>query len=633
MEQYQYKPLSTGEDRRVRIRLLWLLPGELHQAVVCRIRHVVFAEAPQYEALSYCWGHPSVMARVSIDQENAVSHMNVTENLFTALRHLRKLTVPRVLWVDAMCIDQSNTSEKSLQIRLMRQIYQTAKTVVVWLGEAADNSDTALPLIHLINYAEDRDSALGIRSNLLDLDDDHWGLPRTTDDLWLDLFKVLKRPWFRRAWVVQEVAVARKAIMICGTFTADWTDFMRAFQYTITAGGLGATMGLADLNQVMLLEFTRRKFSEKAEQTPLQVLLRHRSSLASEPKDHVFAFHGLFTQSDNAISIDDLDYDLDCVQVYKRLAVKAILHDKSLDILSVPRGQDSSTIPNLPTWVPDWSASTICESLLWRTSEEGFESNLQPKHRASGASNYVPVFDEDHSKLKLEGYLFDRIILASMVMEAALEYIAFDADEGAKASIQDQKILESWEFVARVRLPWTKYPTGEKIMDVYWQTLLAGVDPSLYNVMRTIFLKWDRTVIWFRVMQVLRLDRVWFLKLMILMMAYISIIAQLFGYNLLPKSRQVEIYPFKLIATAMGHRRMIRTAAGFIGLAPRLAKEGDHIAICKGGKVPLVLRPKDEKTWELIGDSYIHGVMDGWAWELLEGSEFKESEFRDLWLT
>jgi hypothetical protein len=114
-------------------------------------------------------------------------------------------------------------------------------------------------------------------------------------------------------------------------------------------------------------------------------------------------------------------------------------------------------------------------------------------------STYVPVFDEDHSELKLEGYLFDRIILASMVMEAVLEYIAFDADEGAKASIQDQKILESWVFVARVRLPWTKYPTGEKIFDVYWQTLLAGVDPSPYNVMRIIFLKWDRTVIWFRV--------------------------------------------------------------------------------------------------------------------------------------
>lgn len=110
-------------------------------------------------------------------------------------------------------------------------------------------------------------------------------------------------------------------------------------------------------------------------------------------------------------------------------------------------------------------------------------------------------------------------------------------------------------------------------------------------------------------MQALRLDRVWFLKLMILMMTYISIIAQLFGYNLISKSRHAEIYPFKLIVTAMGHRRMIRTAGGFIGLAPRLA-EGGHIAICKGGKVPLVLKPKDEKTWELIGD------VSNWVAEL-----------------
>lgn len=114
----------------------------------------------------------------------------------------------------------------------------------------------------------------------------------------------------------------------------------------------------------------------------------------------------------------------------------AILHDKRLDILSVPQGQDSSIMPNFPTWVPDWSASTMCESLLWRP-QKVFESNLQPKHRVSGASNYVPVFDKDYSKLKLEGYLFDRIILASMAMEASLEHIAFDADEGKYSGLEN----------------------------------------------------------------------------------------------------------------------------------------------------------------------------------------------------
>ena len=71
----------------------------------------------------------------------------VTLNLFKALQHLRLDTAPRVLWVDAICIDQDNIPERDAQVQLMGNIYRTAGRVIVWLGPEADNSAMLPPLV------------------------------------------------------------------------------------------------------------------------------------------------------------------------------------------------------------------------------------------------------------------------------------------------------------------------------------------------------------------------------------------------------------------------------------------------------------------------------------------------------
>ena len=88
-------------------------------------------ENVEYEALSYVWGDPNVTRPISCGS----TQLNVTVNLFAALLAVRSCSYPRLLWVDAICIDQKNIKERDQQVRIMGDIYSQAKQVLIWLGE------------------------------------------------------------------------------------------------------------------------------------------------------------------------------------------------------------------------------------------------------------------------------------------------------------------------------------------------------------------------------------------------------------------------------------------------------------------------------------------------------------------
>ena len=70
------------------------------------------------------------------------------------------------------------------------------------------------------------------------------------------------------------------------------------------------------------------------------------------------------------------------------------------------------------------------------------------------------------------------------------------------------------------------------------------------------------------------------------------------------------------------NRCMIRTHKGYIGLATQLVQVGDFVVLMEGGKVPFILRAGDHHAWELVGDSYVHGIMSGEAWDDRRLEEF-----------
>jgi hypothetical protein len=180
-----YSPLHGREIRR-----LTLQPASEPQApLVCSLSTTSLEDSPHYEALSYVWGLETASEHLSLDR----STMSVTANLDVALRHLRRPTEPRILWVDALCINQKDLDERAAQVRLMQDIYRKATSVLVWLGAAADSSDTAMASI-------DR------------FDRGYW----QTYDFQVQFMRILYRPWFTRIWTVQEFVLGAEPKFGCG---------------------------------------------------------------------------------------------------------------------------------------------------------------------------------------------------------------------------------------------------------------------------------------------------------------------------------------------------------------------------------------------------------------------------------
>lgn len=130
-----------------------------------------------YEALSYVWGSPARSRSIILNG----CTFPITESLHTALLHLRDSQLDRVLWVDAISINQDDDSEKSKQIPLMRMIYAQARRVVVWLGEAHDYGERALETIACLGRKKVSEPVQG--------------------NVRVECEKLLQRDWFRRIWV------------------------------------------------------------------------------------------------------------------------------------------------------------------------------------------------------------------------------------------------------------------------------------------------------------------------------------------------------------------------------------------------------------------------------------------------
>lgn len=108
----------TGDEFRVLI----LLPGEKDEPLRCELLIRSLADHPPYEALSYVWSIKPDPARLELDGEKVA----ITEGLEDILFRLRYASTSRTLWIDRLCINQSNTAEKSAQVSQMRAIYSTA---------------------------------------------------------------------------------------------------------------------------------------------------------------------------------------------------------------------------------------------------------------------------------------------------------------------------------------------------------------------------------------------------------------------------------------------------------------------------------------------------------------------------
>jgi hypothetical protein len=211
------------------IRLLRIIQGDT-ESISISITLYTFPldQLPEYEALSYTWGKAIVVGNEEDDDDPGIEYeifvnsepFIITENLYDGLSELRK-DVTGYLWVDALCIDQTNLDERAAQVLLMGEIYSSAVRVIIWLGKLIPEKKDVIWLqeryLHIAK--EGRFPAEEINVDLLS----YLGITLTR---WLEVWDAYGRVystyrWFSRAWVVQELILAQDVLIYCGEETID----------------------------------------------------------------------------------------------------------------------------------------------------------------------------------------------------------------------------------------------------------------------------------------------------------------------------------------------------------------------------------------------------------------------------
>ncbi len=210
---FTYHALDLHTDE---IRLISLEPCDLSQPesqVACTLITAKLSENPKYEALSYMWGSLSNPTTITVDFQD----FSVGENLWRALRQLRLGASRRTIWIDAICINQADTTERNHQVSQMSKIYSCAEQVLVWLGPDTSFSDQAMRFLGDL-------AGRTIPSMYCDktVFKDHWKAVERFCDL----------EYWGRLWIIQEVVLAAKAVLIWGAAVLPFTAFQTVCENT-----------------------------------------------------------------------------------------------------------------------------------------------------------------------------------------------------------------------------------------------------------------------------------------------------------------------------------------------------------------------------------------------------------------
>ncbi|KAK0641445.1 heterokaryon incompatibility protein-domain-containing protein [Cercophora newfieldiana] len=192
---FNYPPIRQQKE----LRFLQVQHGKFDEPVRCEIFTGVVNQA-DFEVISYTWADESGDSDACYSIILNSMPFPVTRNCEMALKRVRGRWSNRCIWIDAVCIDQTNDAERGHQVQLMPDIYSRAKTVIVYVGESDTNSSLALKVI-----------ADGDATNITNRH-----LVRQ------ELVSLWSRRYFSRVWVLQEVALARRAVLICGNTTIPW---------------------------------------------------------------------------------------------------------------------------------------------------------------------------------------------------------------------------------------------------------------------------------------------------------------------------------------------------------------------------------------------------------------------------
>jgi hypothetical protein len=388
---YESLPLSKNPEDDQMIRILEILPGNFddddNQPLECKLFVASLQSPISYEALSYRW-KGSQDTKIHVNGEKCL----IMGNLGSALRYLRDPNTSRFIWCDFICINQSqkmSNREKDDQILLMGKIYSRAKQVLVWLGQPTPESDSAME--YFAKYPG-REWCGGLPFQIqvsLSYQNHHkW---------WLDFGKgLLSTDWWGRAWMVQEMVLAKKLTFVCGRYTMDETSFFSIAQIGTLQNRTVFDGWTAD-NELLLRReaWFRMMWQRMVRQGGLgedfqfspEEIGYGQDGIVQRPRDDIGFWIGQFHEWESTdhrdrvyayLSFDEncplqprqLPKDLPFTDVYRLVTEYVVTSSGGLDFICLgrahprrkldqtPEGKShssSSSHRELPSWVPDLS--------------------------------------------------------------------------------------------------------------------------------------------------------------------------------------------------------------------------------------------------------------------------------------
>ncbi|KAH8789205.1 heterokaryon incompatibility protein-domain-containing protein [Hyaloscypha finlandica] len=562
-----YKPLAAANNE---IRLLTLRAGGAGDVIAVTLDHFPFHEAVPYYALSYTWGDAADVRYILLNGWE----VPVTANLEVALRALRKLEEDCCFWIDALCINQHDIQERNSEVPRMRDIYERADLVVAWLGPGNARSD------RVIDFINSNKEAILVRTEIMMTEE------AKTRIWWVMIEELLMRPWWQRIWVIQEVAVAKDIKIFCGYKSLLWGQLGDGIKIAIENHGKGDLQGgmYSALNRAVELRNirTRRIRLGSTILNWKELILRARASLATQKVDKIYGLLGLATQAQLPGLL--VDYDAPVQEVFKQFTSLLCMKEQRLDLICLATRTHS--IPGLPSWTPNLSAVFGIKPL----NKMRLETRYRAQFDANGTADEVGRLHEDPNTyfkfsetlntLYADGLVIDFIETLATPgsgYENCWDHIGLDCRNRALAISPD------------VAEPQAQYILGGLKYNAFLQTLVADVTttkPGYHPESESPRPRSKPDV---------------------------------------SMERMSEPDPI-LISRANYNRRFMVSHEGYMGLVPKDAEAKDLICILFGCDVPVVIR--EIKNHHLfIGESYVHGFMNGLAVEKWKQGTFEKKAF------
>jgi hypothetical protein len=285
---FSHVPLDTTSQS---IRLLTVCPQAQGGIVRCDIVHSTISE-DSYDCLSYRWGNDAPSNRILINDKVYL----VRDNLYQFLLIAQSAPLlQRRIWIDAICIDQSNAEEKNHQVQQMGLLYANARTVHIWLGPAADSQRQVFSLmISRALWPRSASSPQKPRKHLLRVTNRRSSSTDSAAHNCLDLIDadIARNEYWRRAWIVQEVSLARTKTVWYGLQNVEWTAFCKTFYPLV----LEPTEEEEYSEPVLLHDSplatfirTNRPDESRSKLPLLQLLANHAAGLhCTDPRDRIY---------------------------------------------------------------------------------------------------------------------------------------------------------------------------------------------------------------------------------------------------------------------------------------------------------------------------------------------------------